>query len=113
MPAAQPSSQALAQDALILKVAYAYDALPFDTFQRLQSALAGDHNIAQALDTAREIVATLNGDELALVLARLLVTTDDAIGTLPAVLMHPGNSGHHATHAAAHPMRRRSDQAGN
>lgn len=102
-----------ALDSLVLRVAYAYDALPFDQFQRLQSSLAGDHNIAQAYDTAREIVATLNSDELALVLARLLVTTDDAIGTLPAALMHPGgSSGHGAQPCSSHPMRRRSDQAG-
>lgn len=103
--------QAQALDALVLRVACAYDALPFDQFQRLQSALAGDHNIAQAYETAREIVATLNGDELALVLARLLVTTDDAIGTLPAVLMHPGGSTG-AQPCSAHPMRRRADQVG-
>ncbi|MDL5033761.1 hypothetical protein QRD43_17755 [Pelomonas sp. APW6] len=66
-------------DRLVLRVAYAYDVLPFDVFQRLRSALAGDHNIAQALETAREVVAVLSADDLAYVLARLLVCTSDAI----------------------------------
>ncbi len=94
MPAATPDAPGPAQagpdsapaagrppriDRLVLRVAYAYDALPFDVFQHLRSALAGDHNIAQALETAREVVAVLSDDDLAFVLARLLVCTSDAI----------------------------------
>lgn len=66
-------------DRLVLRVALAYDVLPFEVFQRLRASLAGDHNIAQALDTARELVAVLSADDLAFVLARLLVCTSDCI----------------------------------
>ncbi len=67
---------------LVLRVAYAYDALPFEVFQRLRATLAGDHNIAQALETARELVAVLSAEDLAFVLARLLVCTSDRIDPL-------------------------------
>lgn len=66
-------------DRRVLRVAYAYDALPFEIFQHLRSTLAGDHNIAQALETAQEVVAALPDEDLAYLLARLLVCTSDAI----------------------------------
>ena len=75
-----PSLEApLRIDRQVLCVAYAYDALPFEVYQHLRSVLAGDHNIAQALETAREVVAALPAEDLAFVLARLLVCTSDAM----------------------------------
>lgn len=66
-------------DRHVLRVAFAYDALPFETLQRLRATLAGDHNIAQALETAREIVELLSREDLAFVVARLLVCSSDTI----------------------------------
>lgn len=66
-------------DRVVLRVAYAYDALPYEVFQHLRSTLAGDHNIPQALETAQEVVAALPDEELAYLLARLLVCSSDAI----------------------------------
>jgi len=74
-----PTDAPLWIDRQILRVAHAYDVLPFEVFQRLRSVLAGDHNIAQALATAQEVVAVLPPEDLAFVLARLLVCTSDAI----------------------------------
>lgn len=95
-------------DDLILGVATSYQALSYDLHQRLSSALAGDHNIAQAVDTARAIVAELSGEQLALVLARLLVTSDDVAGTARPTVLRPM-----AAPAAVPPStaRRRSDSA--
>ncbi|MGM9512827.1 hypothetical protein ACS5PK_01070 [Roseateles sp. DB2] len=78
-PGPMPADAPPRIDRQILRVAFAYDALPVDVFQRLRLALAGDHNIAQALETAQEVVKALSADELAFVLARLLVCTSDAI----------------------------------
>lgn len=66
-------------DRQVLRVAFAYDAIPFETLQRLRATLAGEHNIAQALETAREIVKHLSREELAFVLARLLVCSADTL----------------------------------
>ncbi|MBB2485382.1 hypothetical protein H5407_09100 [Mitsuaria sp. WAJ17] len=74
-----PTEAPLRIDRQFLRVAHAYDVLPFEVFQHLRCVLAGDHNIAQALETAREVVAVLSAEDLAFVLARLLVCTSDAI----------------------------------
>ncbi len=74
-----PATQPLRIDRQVLRVAHAYDVLPFEVFQHLRCVLAGDHNIAQALETAREVVAVLSPEDLAFVLARLLVCTSDAL----------------------------------
>lgn len=66
-------------DRQVLRVAFAYDAIPLETLQRLRATLAGEHNIAQALETAREIVERLTREELAFVLARLLVCSADTL----------------------------------
>lgn len=79
MPSSGPPGVPLRIDRLVLRVAYAYDALPFEVFQRLRAALDGDHNIAQAVETAREVVAVLCDDDLVFVLARLLVCTPDRV----------------------------------
>lgn len=66
-------------DRLVLRVAFAYDALPFELFQHVRAALSGDHNVAQTLETARAVVAVLSAEDLAFVLARLLVCSADSI----------------------------------
>ena len=78
-PRPKPPGVPLRIDRLVLRVAYAYDALPFEVFQHLRAALAGDHNIAQAVETAREVVAVLGDEDLVFVLARLLVCTPDTM----------------------------------
>lgn len=77
MPA--PAEVPLRIDRQVLRVAFAYDALPFEVLQHLRATLAGDHNIAQALDTARKVVEVLSTEDLAFVLARLLVCSSDAL----------------------------------
>lgn len=66
-------------DPQLLRVAFAYDVLPFEVLQRFRCALAGEHNIAQVLETAREVVKVLSTEDLCFVLARLLVCTRDAV----------------------------------
>lgn len=102
------NTAAFQMDALVMSIATAYQRLPFDVHQRLESTLAGDHNIAQAYDTAREIVGALNSDDLALLLARLLVTTDDATSA-PLPQRHPAINCRQASRAEMSQRRRRSD----
>lgn len=78
-PGPAPPEFPLRIDRQVLRVAFAYDALPFEVLQHLRATLAGDHNIAQALETAREVVEALSSEDLAFVLARLLVCTSDAL----------------------------------
>ncbi|HLO94028.1 MAG TPA: hypothetical protein VK195_06905 [Burkholderiaceae bacterium] len=78
-PLPAPPEFPLRIDRQVLRVAFAYEALPFEVLQNLRATLAGDHNIAQALETAREVVEVLSREDLAFVLARLLVCTSDAL----------------------------------
>ncbi|WP_310386514.1 hypothetical protein, partial [Roseateles sp.] len=78
MPA--PTLQAPRADQLVLDIAWAYDRLGPHAHRSLSAFMAGDHSIQQSHDTALQIVATTNQEDLVLIMARLLVMVDDEVG---------------------------------
>lgn len=73
------SMSAAQHQALVVNIAQAYNVLGPRTQASLAAYLAGDHSPAAAHDLALRIVATTTSDELALILARLLVMVEDEV----------------------------------
>jgi len=71
---------ALAADQLVLDIGTAYSRLSPRSHADLSTYMAGDRSIPQAYDVALQILATTSQEDLALILARLLVMADDQVG---------------------------------
>lgn len=92
-----------ARDSVTATVGNAYGLLLSETRAQLTAFLAGPHNPVSAYEVAQVIVATTTDADLAAVLARLLVMTDDQVMGF-AVITQPADEGH--------PNRRASDKVG-
>lgn len=97
----EPTLGDVARDRITATVGNAYGLLMSETRAQLTAFLAGPRNPVAAYEVAQVIVATTPDADLAAVLARLLVMTDDQVMGFAVVTQ---------CSEAAHPSRRASDK---